>query len=113
MKIDVTRDGYGCILLTTLEPITFELEGRVHTIAPGYISDGASVPVMLWGIISPPVDPRTLVPSVIHDWLYETHVVPRRVADRHYRESLVKNGFPVCLSYAVWIGVRAGGWFYW
>lgn len=113
MRVDITRDGCGSILIRTLEPITFCIEGQTHTIAPGYISDGASVPFILWGVISPPVDPRTLVPSIKHDWLYETHLVTRRVADRYYRDDLVRNRFPVFLSYAVWIGVRSGGWLYW
>jgi hypothetical protein len=47
--------------------------------------------------------------SVIHDWIYTTHVVPRNVADAVLREASAVNGMSWLRRQIMWLGVRIGG----
>jgi hypothetical protein len=112
-KYDIQDDErYGKIIVMR-EPMVFQIGGSSYVIPAGYASEGFSVPRWLWWLITPTSDKRTLVPAVKHDWLYDHHVVTRRVADRYLRDDLVRHGFPVILSYLSWAGVRVAGWYRW
>lgn len=95
------------------QPVVFELLGDTYTIPAGFVSDGMSIPRCFWGWLSPQLDFTTLLPSVIHDWLYSEHVCTREEADQWYRDALIDNGFSrgkACLIYA---GLRCFGRSHW
>ena len=94
-------------------PMDFKFYGVKFTIPAGYRSDGMSTPKCFWGMLSPQYDPRTLIPSIAHDWLYDNHVCTREEADEWYREDLIANGFGAVKSYLVYYGVRLGGEKHW
>ena len=53
-----------------LEPYTYITnEGHVILIPAGYITDGATIPQVLWSVGVPPNDSNTLPAVVVHDWL--------------------------------------------
>lgn len=112
-KYDIYNDDkYGKIIIYR-DPIPFQIDGKTFTVPAGYTSQGFSVPRWAWWIITPTSDKRTLVPAGKHDYCYDEHVVSRRVADKYFRDDLVRHGFPVILSYISWLAVRCFGWLYW
>jgi hypothetical protein len=78
----------------------------------GYLSDGASVPRILWRLLSPPIDPITLTPSIVHDWLYDHGSalgLTRIEADEWYADALYSNGYAAWRTMLTYVGVRLGG----
>ncbi len=51
--------------------------------------------------------------AVIHDYLYQTNGVSRRIADAVFYEAMRVTGEPRWRAWMLWLGVRAGGWFPW
>ena len=100
-------------VIKTLEQLTFTAYGKTFTIPAGYESSGFSCPRFLWPLISPAIDPNSLVASIIHDWLYEDHVLTRAQADRYFRWKLINDGFPRWKAELSYIGVRVFGGSHW
>ena len=114
MKIEV-YSGYNerGNVIRTLEPLTFTAYGKTYVIPAGYESSGYSCPRFLWGLLSPAIDPNSLLASIIHDWIFDTHVLTRALADRYFRMKLIENGFPRWKAWLSYLGVRAFGWSHW
>lgn len=74
----------------------------------GFVTDFASVPrlpITYWLFGS-----RADAESGIHDLLYRWPFVSRKTADRIYREAMTADGRPVFTRWAMYAGVRLGGW---
>ena len=114
MKADIYSgyDERGNVI-KTLEPLTFEACGKTFTIPAGYLSNGFSCPRFLWGILSPAIDPNSLVASIIHDWIFDTHVLTRAQADSYFRKRLIEDGFPRWKAWLSYLGVRVFGGSHW
>ena len=100
-------------IIRLVTPIRFEYNGQQCEVPAGYDSDGMSVPRFFWRSLSPKINHKTLVPSVIHDWMYEAKICTRKEADEFYYENLIRNGFGKIKSWLVYIGVRMGGGSHW
>ena len=95
--------------IETLEPCHITCNGRSFVIPIGYRSDGASVPRFLWRLLSPCIDPLTLVPSIAHDYMYEWRIGTRYEADLWYAEVLCRGGYPQWKCLLTFIGLRLFG----
>jgi hypothetical protein len=94
-------------------PLVYQSDVAAMTItAPaGMVTDFASVPraplaYMLFG-------DRASEASVIHDYLYGSHLVPRAMADAVLREASAVTGVSWFARNSMWLGVRAFGWLHW
>lgn len=84
------------------------------TVPKGFVFNGHSVPVLfLW--LLPRAHPIYLQAAALHDWLYADNAWPgsRRHADDIYFEALRVLAVPKFWVWAMWVGVRLGGWFAW
>lgn len=72
----------GISKIQTISDIPFSFNGKSYIVPKGFISDGASIPSIFWGLIAPCIDGRTLRASIIHDWLYSTGILSRADADK-------------------------------
>lgn len=82
------------------------------TVPSGFVTDGASIPRICWGIIGiTPYSPRITDSAVLHDWLYAAKTVSRKQADLIFKEAMVSQGligkFRIALIYRA---VRSFGW---
>lgn len=123
--IGLKSDGEQLTTVITLTaPLRFTLPPREplwllerHFIVPaGYSSDGASVPRVFWRLLSPPIDPITIAPSIIHDFLYDyawKYDITRDECDRWYRTALIAQGYPRWKANLTYIGIRLFGWRHW
>lgn len=109
MKVEVYETPKDGKVIRLLEPLPFTHNGREYVVPEGYRSNGFSCPRLLWSLISPAIDNRTLRSACGHDWLYEYHVVSRREADQWFRDSLIEAGVPRIKAYAIYYAVRAFG----
>lgn len=77
------------------------------------MTDGASIPRLLWPIVGHPFDPVRMAPALAHDALYAAELMPRAGADEEFFELLLKNDDTTPDAAVCWAGVRAGGWWSW
>ena len=84
----------------------------VH-VMPGFKTDGASIPRLLWPIFGSPYDPDIIAAAIGHDAMYRGRIVPRRDADNAFRDMMEANGIPARKRRRIWLGVRLFGWITW
>ena len=84
----------------------------VH-VMPGFRTDGASIPRLLWPIFGSPYDPDIIAEAIGHDALYRGRIVPRRDADAAFLALMEACG--VAERKRRWLlrGVRWFGWITW
>lgn len=82
-----------------------------YTVPAGFVTDFASVPRGLWNIL-PPFG-RYSRAAVLHDWMYHTGIVNRARADRIFLEGMAALGVSWAKRWAMYFGVRVGGWVRW
>ena len=82
----------------------------------GFITDLASVPRLLWPIVSP-TGSRTSRAAVIHDYLYRCAAMrdkyKRKDADRIMKNAIKAAGGSSTRAFVVWLALRAFGWWAW
>jgi hypothetical protein len=83
------------------------------TVMRGFVTDGASIPPVLWWIIGNPWNGLVLPAAIIHDALYQSEALPRAVADEVFYQLLRRRGVGRVKAWAMWAGVRAAGWTTW
>lgn len=89
------------------------IRGNVITTPRGFVTDLASIPAPLRGILN--VNGRSRMPAVLHDFLYSVQPqgITRERADNLFYEALVSVGVLPAVAWVYWAGVRMGGWMYW
>lgn len=110
IKIAVHKEMFTGDILTLLEDLTVNWNGRTVTVPSGFESDGCSVPEFLWDSVSPQIDPRTLRAAIVHDYLYR-NALPgwtRKDADELFYDFMVEDGMPKFKAGIAYYGVR---WF--
>lgn len=109
--LSVTRllDGKR-ILNSSLEFV--DATGLGHRVRAGFKTDYSSIPSALhWIVRWSKVD----YAGVVHDHLYCTKDVPRKVADQTWREVAMKGRHRAnaLQAWVCYLGLRAFGWMYW
>lgn len=88
-----------------------EIAEQVFTVPAGFNTDLASVPrlplaYMLFGGIGDAA-------AVVHDYLYSTKIVSRKMADDVLSEAMAVSGIPAWKRGPMWLGVRLFGGGHW
>ncbi len=85
--------------------------GQEIVIPEGFIYDGASVPKILWSVVSPVGEVKK--PALVHDWFYSVQVSGRRYADDMIKESMRAYGVHKGKILLWWTILRLFGGFAW
>lgn len=88
-----------------------DLAGTTFTVPIGFYTDFASVPRI--GIIYAMLGDTAHQPAVVHDWLYYSALVTRKMADDVLLEAMNVIGVPAWRRLPIYWGVRMGGWYAW
>lgn len=104
-------DGRRWLLLKDFEFASQRIE-RLITVPAGFITDFASIPKPLWGLL-PPTGIYGKA-AVLHDYLYRTvGICSRGAADGVFLEAMEALGVGWLTRWIMYTGVRAGGhWSY-
>jgi hypothetical protein len=95
-----------------LNPLMYtSLAGRSYGIPAGFITDLASIPAILRPLFNPNDAGRKA--AVLHDSRYCIKRGSRKDADDLFLEALQRCGIGFLRRWAMYTGVRAGGWLYW
>lgn len=92
-----------------------ELYGDI-TVFSGAITDGASIPSLLWPLVGSPLrDPRVAKAAALHDQLYKALGVglTRKQCDEVFYRALCDEGVSRVKAGIYYLGVRLGGWLGW
>jgi hypothetical protein len=77
----------------------------------GFVTDFASIPPALQSLIQQ--NGPSLLPAVVHDFLYWTGTCTRRQADQLLKLAMIENHVPPIQQTAIYNAVRAAGSFAW
>jgi len=83
---------------------------RALEMLPGFLSDGASLPRILWSAVGPRFEARTFAAALFHDGAYGAELIARGEADRIFRAHLLMIGCDPAKARAYFLAVRALGW---
>lgn len=97
------------------EPWQIRIYGDEATISKGFLTDGASIPRILWRVCGHPMSTKRLVSAIVHDAIYAGEILGfnRQEADEIYRDSLIERGFAKWKAYLEYYTLRAGGSSHW
>ena len=89
--------------------------GRCVTIPKGFLTDGASIPRILWRVCGHPMSTKRISVAVVHDAIYsgELKGYTRKEADTIYRDALIEQGWPKWKAYLEYFTLRACGASHW
>lgn len=95
-----------------LRDLPYVTLAEVEVVVPaGFVTDLASIPPLLRPVFDRNDASRR--PAVLHDWLYCRKRGTRADADSLFLEALEREGVSWWRRWAMYAGVRAGGWLYW
>ena len=95
-----------------LSPV-YRLPALNITVLPGFTSDGASIPRILWPLVGPRFAPETFAAAFAHDALYGAHLTRRAYADYQFYFLLRELDVRRIKAESYWAAVRTCGWFAW
>ena len=94
------------------------INGRSFVVPKGFVTDGASIPRLLWRICGHPMTTRRFPIALLHDWLYSEEGykatgLTRKEADLIYYYGLRDLGFGVGSALVEYEMVRIFGGSHW
>lgn len=69
-------------------------DGKHWRVPAGYVTDGASIPRLLWSVVGSPYDADHLRAAIVHDYFCDIHRRTWRETHRVFYEALLTNGVP-------------------
>lgn len=109
--ISVTKLGKGKWQLED-ELIVYIAPLMPIVIPAGFVTDFASVPRLLWWLISP-TDDTLAIPAIIHDLLYRTQWLTRRMSDEVMNMLMMHRKASPVARFFVYRALRLAGWVAW
>jgi len=112
-ELEVRQDRNDGDFWYLTHPFTYRTgTGERITVPRGTRTDFASIPRPLWSLVGSPVGHYTQA-AVLHDALYQTGATTRRRADALLYEAMGCLDVRPTQRWAIWAGVRIGGWLAW
>lgn len=118
---ELAARGLGGPLFRLVLPFTVEVDGYGAVLVPaGFETDWASIPPLARAYMDGD-DPRILIPSLIHDFLYsrqgvidpEEATLTRQECDDVLRRLMIFCGASSFRAYTIYAAVRIGGASHW
>lgn len=103
--VEFTGDGQ----FKLFAPLVYENKAFVITAHPGFETDGASIPAVLHGVIGCPFGEAYTKAAVIHDALYRSALLSRKMSDYIFLEAMLSLGVDRPKARAMYLAVRAAG----
>lgn len=83
------------------------------TVLHGFVSDGATIPRILWPLVGPRYDEDSMIGALCHDALYAGELCDRETADESLRALLIESGCSPLKARLYYWAVRLCGWVPW
>ena len=84
---DISKPGDEKPTYRLNSPFVYISSDKEEIVIPaGFIFDGASVPQLLWSVVSP--SGEVMRAALVHDWFYRVQITGRRKADDMMKEAM-------------------------
>lgn len=115
MLIDIHEATESGNIITLKRAFTVQWRGRKLKIPKDFESDGASIPRVLWRLVSPCIHQSTIRAAIAHDFLYRTTPEgwSRKDADEFFHDICKRDGLADFQADLAYIGLRLFGWQSW
>lgn len=72
------------------------VRGTKETLPKGFLTDGASIPRILWRVCGHPMATKRIIPAIVHDAIYAGTILgfTRKEADEIFRDGIIEAGWP-------------------
>lgn len=109
LKVNILKED----LFILLEDIEVKALNYTIIVKRGFDFDGASIPKSLWGLFGNPLSGDFRIAALVHDVLYASQVLPRKVCDDIFLELMKIHGVSYAKRYSMYLAVRSVGGFAW
>lgn len=92
-----------------LEDVVVESLGYSVTVKKGFDFDGASIPKWLWSIYGSPLNGNYVVASLIHDGLYASQKVSKKVSDKIFLDIMKQSNVGYIKRTSMYLAVKMFG----
>lgn len=92
------------------EDLIYENDNYYYIIKKGFKTDGASIP-SIFKILFDNYQGNYTKAAVIHDALYRSNIVSRKIADNLFLEAMKVLNVSILKRISLYLAVRFGGWF--
>jgi len=92
-----------------VQEISLIYSGYKLTIHPGYKTDGASIPRIVWDSIGHPMSTHFITAALFHDILYDSEAMPREWTDEMFGRVLLESGVGKVREWLMEISVKMFG----
>jgi len=87
--------------------------GREVKVRKGYVTDGASIPRILWSLVGSPFTGKYTASAIVHDALYSSHLLTKESADKLLLGMLKVEKVAPIKSKLMYLGVKYFGHTHW
>ena len=88
---------------------TVESLGYSITVKKGFDFDGASIPKWLWSVYGSPLNGNYVVASLIHDGLYASQKVSKKVSDKIFLDIMKQSNVGYIKRTSMYLAVKMFG----
>ena len=105
LKVNIVDDN----VFILFEDVVVESLGYNITVKKGFDFDGASIPKWLWSIYGSPLNGNYVVASLIHDGLYASQKVSKRISDRIFLDIMKQSNVGYIKRTSMYLAVKMFG----
>ena len=105
LKVNIVDDN----VFILFEDVVVESLGYSITVKKGFDFDGASIPKWLWSIYGSPLNGNYVVASLIHDGLYASQKLPKRVCDKVFLDIMKQSNVGYLKRTSMYLAVTMFG----
>ncbi len=92
------------------EDLIYENDNHYYIIKKGFKTDGASIP-SIFKILFDNYQGNYTKAAIIHDALYRSNIVSRKIADNLFLEAMKILNVSILKRISLYLAVKFGGWF--
>ena len=105
LKVNIVDENVYILL----EDVVVESLGYKTTVKAGFDFDGASIPKWLWSIYGSPLTGNYVVASLIHDGLYASQKVSKRLSDKIFLDIMKQSSVGYIKRTSMYLAVKLFG----
>ena len=105
LKVNIVDDN----VFILFEDVVVESLGYSVKVKKGFDFDGASIPKWLWSIYGSPLNGNYVVASLIHDGLYASQKVSKRVSDKIFLDIMKQSNVGYIKRTSMYLAVTLFG----
>ena len=105
LKVNIIKED----VFILLEDVTVEVLGYRIRVKKGFDFDAASIPKWLWSIYGSPLNGNYVVASLIHDGLYASQKLPKRVCDKVFLDIMKQSNVGYIKRTSMYLAVTLFG----